>query len=89
MQMTHVAPRPLHFLPVLISWSVLDSLHCSISSLHLGPLAAGHQKFLIQAADGELQLALLFVGKKYTEVVADKPVKSVISFNKHILHRPR
>lgn len=50
------APHPPHFLPVLISWSVLDSLYYSISSLHCRPLAAGHQKFLIQAADGSFSL---------------------------------
>lgn len=76
-----LAPCPLHFLPVLISWpstqtlAVLDSLYCSISSAPV-TFSSGHHKFLIQAADGALQLALLFVGgeKNLQRLWADTPV---------------
>lgn len=65
------------FIPVLISWSstqisaLLDFLYCSISSA-LVTLSLGQEKFLIQAADGELQLT--FSGLVSSQVVADIPV---------------
>lgn len=79
--------------PVLISRSstqtlaVLHFLYCS-TSFALATFSSGHQKFLIQASDGELRLTLLFAGgKKKPPGCGWCASKSTISFNKHILNR--
>lgn len=88
LQKAHLLLVLLTSSPVLISWAstqpwaVLDFLYCSISSA-LVTFSAGHQKFLIQAADGGASACSSVWGEE-NPGCGWYISKSTISFSKHI-----